>query len=224
MNFGSRVDTIFRRFCSIGLALRALAMALPTASCSDDDSNGGGGAGSGGEAALGGSGGADDAFPGCVKGEIEADFVEDTPLVGPGVDQETGLLAEGNYFIATTYLAMKPDVLDHVMELAGPTINTLVASDGFVAMSTARSESCLSLRTLTVWQSEEQMYEFVASEAHSAAMSEMSDLNRGTSGTLSWQGTEADASWAVSIPKLGGGPESLLVAAMRLLPLAFAHA
>lgn len=205
MNFGSRLDTIFRRFCSLGLGLGALVLALPTASCSDDDSDGGGGAGTGGEAALGGSGGAADAFPGCVKGDVEADFVEDTPLVGPGVDQETGELAEGTYFIATTYLAMKPDVLDHVMELAGPTINTLVASDGFVAMSTAKSESCLSLRTLTVWQSEEAMYEFVASEAHSAAMGEMSALNRGTSGTISWQGTAADASWDVAIAKLGGG-------------------
>jgi heme-degrading monooxygenase HmoA len=202
MNFGSRLDTVFRSFCSLGLVLGALALGLPTASCSDDSSGGGG---AGGENALGGAGGAADAFPGCSKGELEADFLEDTPLVGPGVDQDTGVLAEGSYFIAATYLAMEPGVLDRVMELSGPTINTLVASEGFVAMSTARSESCLSLRTLTVWESEEAMFEFVASPAHSAAMSEMSELSRGSSSTLSWQGSAADASWEVALEKLGAG-------------------
>lgn len=204
MTFGSRLDTVFRRFCSIGLGLGALALALPTASCSDDSTSGGGGAGAGGEATVGGAGGGDDAFAACTKGDLEADFFEDTPLTGPGVDQETGALGEGTYFVATTYLAMKPGTLDHVMELSGPVINTLVSSEGFVAMSTARSESCMSLRTLTVWASEDEMYEFVASPAHSAAMSEISQLDRGSSATLSWQGTAADANWDTALAKLGG--------------------
>ncbi len=200
MNLGSRLDTVFRRFCSLGLGLAALALALPTASCSDDSSGSGGG--TGGESALGGAGGAADAFPGCTKGELESDFVEDTPLVGPGVDQETGALAPGNYFIATTYLAMEPGVLDHVLDLSGPVISTMMSTEGFVAVSTTRSESCLTLRTLTVWQSEEAMFELVASPAHSTAMSEMSELSRGSSNTLSWEGTAADASWEVALEKL----------------------
>lgn len=204
MNFGSSLDTAFRRFCSVGLGLAALALALPTASCADDTSGGGGG--TGGESALGGGGGAADAFPGCTKGDLESDFFEDTKLIGPGVNQETGALAVGNYFVATTYLAMEPGVLDHVLDLSAPVISTMMSTEGFVAVSTARSESCLSLRTLTVWESEEAMFELVASPAHSAAMAEMSELSRGSSNTVSWQGTAADASWEVALEKLGAEP------------------
>ena len=38
--------------------------------------------------------------------------------------------------------------------------------------------------------------------AHSTAMSEMSELSRGSSNTLSWEGTAADASWEVALEKL----------------------
>jgi quinol monooxygenase YgiN len=206
MNFASRLDTMFRRFCSLAVGASALALALPAASCSDDASGGGGTGGAnalGGASALGGAGGAPDAFPGCFKGKLEGDFVEDTALVGPGVDQETGALAPGNYFIATTYLAMEPGVVDHVFDLSAPVISTMMSTDGFVAMSTAQSESCLSLRTLTVWQSEDSMFELVASPAHSAAMAEMSELSRGSSNTISWEGMAADASWEIAIEKLG---------------------
>jgi hypothetical protein len=200
MSFGSRIDMVFSHTLSCGLALGALALALPVASCSDD--GGPGGAGAGGEAAQGG-GGENDAYPNCKKGEMEADFVEDTPLAGPGVDPETGALVEGSYFIATTYLAMKPGTLETVMELSGPVIGELTASPGFVAVSTANSSSCLALRTLTVWESEEQMFEFVAGPAHNAAMGEMHELSRGTSNTISWQGPAADVDWEVVIEKLG---------------------
>ena len=33
-------------------------------------------------------------------------------------------------------------------------------------------------------------------------MSEMSELSRGSSNTLSWEGTAADASWEVALEKL----------------------
>ena len=61
----------------------------------------------------------------------------------------------------------------------------------------------MSLRTLTVWQSEEEMFEFVAGNAHATAMGEMNELSRGSSNTISWQGTAADVSWEIAIEKLG---------------------
>ena len=202
MSLSSRIDLVFRRFCSCALALGALALALPIADCSDDTASGGSGTGGAAAGGAGSEGGAD-AFAACDKGEMEADFVADTPLTGPGVDAETGELAEGSYFIATTYLAMKPGKLEQVIQLSAPAIGELQSSPGFVALSTAKSDSCLALRTMTVWASEEEMYAFVTGPAHATAMAAMSDVSRGSSNTISWAGTAADTDWAVAIEKLG---------------------
>jgi heme-degrading monooxygenase HmoA len=66
---------------------------------------------------------------------------------------------------------------------------------GFVAFSTTESSSCATMRTLTVWQSEEDLLAFVTSPAHVAAMSEVSELSRGSSNTTAWAGNEKDATW-----------------------------
>jgi len=200
----SRLDSVFRIVCTTSLAGGALMLALSVAGCSDDSTGNGGGGGesAGGNAGIGGSGGADDAFASCAKGEIEPDFVEDAPLAGPGIDPKTGAVVAGDYFVATTYLALKPGQLESLFELSGPVIATLMTSQGLVAVGTAQSESCLAVRTLTVWQSAEDMVAFVTSTAHATAMAETSTLSRGTTNTISWAGDETTVSWQEAAVRL----------------------
>lgn len=189
--------------CAFSLSAKAaiaLVIGSAMAGCSDDTSGVGG---QGGEAGGGGSGGGDDAFANCTKGDLEADFVQDTDWIGPGVDPETGELEPGNYMVATTYLALEPSRRDSFLEISGPVIETLSTSEGFVAAITGASESCSSLRTLTVWPTDEDMYTFVGSPAHSNAMSKSSELSRGTSNTISWEGDAATATWEESVARLG---------------------
>jgi heme-degrading monooxygenase HmoA len=116
-------------------------------------------------------------------------------LAGPGVDPQTGALEPGSYSIATTYLALKPEKVERALELGNPVVQSLFTMKGFVAFSTTASASCATLRTLTIWQSEEDMMNFVVSPAHLEAMPEIADLSRGTSNTVSWEGSEQDANW-----------------------------
>ena len=164
------------------LALAALT-ALASAACSDDEPK---------SPAKDSSA---NTFGNCSRGVLESDRGDDLALAGPGVDPETGRLAAGNYLVATTYLALKPDKADRALELGGPVVESLFAMKGFVAFSTTQSSSCATLRTLTIWQSEEDMLTFVTSPAHVTAMSAISELSRGTSNTIAWEGSEKDASW-----------------------------
>jgi hypothetical protein len=173
------------------------------ASCSDDDPSG-----SGGEATTaaettgqGSTSTGPDPFAQCKKGVIEDDFVHD-PWVGPGVDPMTGEIAPGSYRVATTYLALKPEKMQRFHELSDPVVETLFTAQGLVAVTTGSSQSCSALRTFTVWQTEEDMYAFVGSAAHAAAMPETSDLSRGTSNTISWDGDETTATWEEATSRL----------------------
>ena len=144
-------------------------------------------------------------FAACSKAVLEQDLGQDTALVGPGVDQKSGQLAPGSYFIATTYLALKPDQVDAALELGQPIVESLASMHGFVAFSLTQSATCASLRTLTVWQTEEDMMAFVVSPAHLKAMPRISSLSRGTSNTVGWQANETDATWSQAIAHLGQG-------------------
>jgi heme-degrading monooxygenase HmoA len=188
---------------SFGLTL-GLGLALLATACAGDGdgSPARAAAGSGGTSGApggtsGGGGSASDAFAGCSKGLLESDREEDSDvaLAGPGVDPETGALKSGSYLIATTYLAVKPEKIARALELGGPVVQSLFTMQGFVAFSSTASVSCATLRTLTIWESEEDMLNFVVSRAHLEAMAEISDLSRGTSNTVSWQGSEQDTSW-----------------------------
>lgn len=147
-----------------------------------------------------------DAFSACSSGELESDRGDDAALVGPGIDPETGQLAAGSYLIATTYLALKPDKAARALELGGPVVQSLFAMQGFVAFSTTQSNSCAALRTLTIWQSEEDMLTFVMSPAHLEAMSAVSEVSRGTSRTFAWEGSEKEATWERAANHLAADP------------------
>ena len=84
-------------------------------------------------------------------------------------------------------------------------MESLASMHGFVAFSLIQSATCASLRTLTVWQTEEDMMAFVVSPAHLKAMPRISSLSRGTSNTVGWQANETDATWSQAIAHLGQG-------------------
>lgn len=175
-------------------------LALFATACGTDD-NDDAARGSGGSSGFGGannSGGkaTSDPFASCSKAVLESDRPSgDQALAGPGVDPQTGALKPGSYLIATTYLALKPDKVMRALEFGGPVVESLFTMKGFVAFSTTASSTCASLRTLTVWASEEDMLAFVVSPAHLKAMPEISDLSRGTSNTIAWEGSEQEATW-----------------------------
>jgi len=195
--------------CAVGLFARptaAIMLGTAMVSCADDDdAEGSGGEGTtvAGATAQGTSSTGPDPFAQCSKGQLEADFVQDSPWAGPGVDPDTGEIEAGSYRVATTYLALEPDKTDRVFELSGPVIETLSMSQGLVAVTTGQSESCAALRTFTVWRTEEDMFAFVASSAHATAMGETSELSRGTSNTISWDGDETTITWEEAASRLG---------------------
>jgi heme-degrading monooxygenase HmoA len=130
--------------------------------------------------------------PGCVRGTLEPDFATFMPLGGPAVDPATGALrppaAGASYVISSTYLALRgePAAQQAFGELMGPISATLQAQPGLLAIQLAQSMSCGSARTLTVWESEDAMYAFVASPAHVEAMRRVGEVSRGESVVTHW--------------------------------------
>ncbi|KIG15531.1 hypothetical protein DB30_05554 [Enhygromyxa salina] len=101
--------------------------------------------------------------------------------------------------IASTYLRLSDDAdstqsFDSVL---GPIIAELMApAPGLMGLSTSASEACGSLRTLSAWESEEAMMNFVVGEAHLAAIGQVSVISRGGSVTGSWSASELESvSW-----------------------------
>lgn len=145
----------------------------------------------------------DDDYAQCSKGEVEADITTSLALAGPGVDPDTGMLTPGDYLVATTYLALQPGKVDTVVELSGPVIESSFTLPGFVAMTIAGSEACNTLRTLTVWESEQAMFAFVASPSHTRAMAQTGNISRGTSNTITWEGDADSVTWQKAARELG---------------------
>ncbi|MGK3966840.1 antibiotic biosynthesis monooxygenase [Sorangium sp. So ce118] len=187
---------LLQRF-AVGLGM---VVAMAGGGCADDR----GGASSASEGAAGGpNGGGGAPFDGCYKGELEPDREGALELAGPGVDAATGALKPGSYLVSTTYLAMKPEMAQTASELADPVVEGMFAMKGFVAMAGARSSSCAALRTLTVWESEQDMFAFVGSPAHVRAMGQAHSISRGTSNVISWEGSEREATWEEAAKRLG---------------------
>lgn len=119
----------------------------------------------------------------CVADLIEPDL-DMGPMGGSDVDEETGLykLKEGQeVIVSSTYgipkLAAEGGGLPpHYQDLMGRIIQQLQGQPGLLALQLGTSNSCHSGRTLAVWESEEQMYEFVMSAPHLEAMSSAHEL------------------------------------------------
>jgi heme-degrading monooxygenase HmoA len=142
------------------------------------------------------------------EGPLESDIAFDGPpgmtsptpvFFGPGADMDGALVARppaAGWVVASTYLRLNPDNLGVFGERAGAVVETLFTSPGLVAMSTSRSDSCGTVRTLTIWESEEAMLDFVGSPAHMAAIGATPLISRGGSVTAHWMAsTVEEASW-----------------------------
>jgi heme-degrading monooxygenase HmoA len=74
---------------------------------------------------------------------------------------------------------------------------------GLVAFTLASSDPCGSGRTLAVWQSEDQMYDFVTSPAHLAAMNDVKQLLLPTYAVTHWSARSAEQiTWAEAARQL----------------------
>lgn len=111
-------------------------------------------------------------LPACV----EDDFMP-LPFGGPGYDPQSGSLigaTQDSYLASSTVLLVNPDKQQRFQELVGGVLATLNTQPGLVGFALGLSPACGTARTLTVWQSEQAMFDFVTSEAHLTAMSEAS--------------------------------------------------
>ncbi|AUX39614.1 hypothetical protein SOCE26_010080 [Sorangium cellulosum] len=128
----------------------------------------------------------------CASGVLEADL-EAGPATGPGVDPETGEIlpppAGSVYTVSTTYGVRRAGdaVAERYGQIFGAVEAQLASQPGLVALQLAFSPSCGSGRTLAVWASTEQMYEFVVSPPHAAAMDAVDELVEPGYGVTHWE-------------------------------------
>lgn len=143
---------------------------------------------------------ADPQFAACSRDVIEPDW-QPSPLSGASVDAQTGTLAapkSGSYIVSTTYLALKPgaETGQRFGALMGPIMAQLKMQRGLAAITFSTSQKCSTARTLSVWEDEASMFDFVASPAHLSAISAVGEVSRG--GSLVHHYVETDAARAVS--------------------------
>lgn len=135
----------------------ALALSITATACSDSDDTG------------------DAQFPVCAEDDFGA-----SPFAGPGFDAETGLIGavKDRYVVSSTHTIFNPEAEDRFFALSGDVLGYLGSGQhpGFIGFSVGTSDRCGSARTMTVWESEQSMFDFVTSEAHLAAMNQVDDV------------------------------------------------
>ena len=123
----------------------------------------------------------------CQATQLERDFALFDEANGPS--RWTDLPADA--VIAATYLRLDPENLDVFEQASGPVIGDLSSGRaGLLHFATAQSIECGTARTLTVWESESAMMDFVTGDAHLAAMEVTSLVSRGGSITDVWSASE----------------------------------
>lgn len=125
---------------------------------------------------------------------------------GPGVDGATGLpIVPAGALVATTYLQLRTSSEAQAAfgEIAGPVAGTLQSAPGLVAVSLASSSSCATVRTLSIWENEDALIAFVASDAHATAIMRVAEVSRGGSITTHWTAaSDADGTWEMAAQRL----------------------
>jgi len=124
----------------------------------------------------------------------DPDFQVIQPLSGPGIDPMTGTLIEpmqASYALHTTQILVKPEALDQFFQLSGAVIQALATTEGLVGYSLAMEPNCGFSRTMGVWESEQAMLAFVASDAHATAMAHTTEVSV-TGRTTAWTVTAAE--------------------------------
>ena len=146
----------------------------------------------------------------CSAAELEADL-EEQPFVGPAADASGKLKLESgkSYIVSSTYGVPVPGeggapVTAQYLELFGAIQAQLEIQPGLLAFKLASSDACGSGRTLAVWNSEEEMYSFVTSEAHFNAMKAVKVVLKPGFSTTHWTATDGETqiSWAEAAKQL----------------------
>ena len=145
---------------------------------------------------------------GAVLRCADDDLVDSIAFSGPGWDGTKGALTKeprASYRIATTVFAYHRDEkrkADFDATLAR-VIEAAKVSPGLVGYQIAHSSKCGYARTISVWETEDDMMRFVLSGAHSDATTKVRDV--GIDGrTIGWEGTakELPVSWPAARAKL----------------------
>jgi heme-degrading monooxygenase HmoA len=119
----------------------------------------------------------------CTAAVLESDL-ELEGWMGPAVDpatKELALEAGKAYVVSSTYGVPRPGsdgapVTERYLQIFSAVEQQLGREPGLLAMRLGQSERCGSGRTLAVWRSEEEMYDFVTSDAHLQAMKAADEL------------------------------------------------
>jgi hypothetical protein len=133
----------------------------------------------------------------CAAGVLEADL-QAAPPFGPAVDPETGEIqppeAGKAYVVSSTYGVQKTSDAARARwaELFGPIQDQLASQPGLLALQLGSSTACSSGRTLAVWESVGQMYSFVGSDAHVAAMDSVDEVVEPGFTVLHWEATTTE--------------------------------
>lgn len=113
----------------------------------------------------------------CQASELAEDFALDNPAADPALWD-----VPSDAIVAGTYLRLNPDNLGVFQQAAGPVIEDLLSGrEGLLFFSTGNSQTCNIARTLTVWESETAMMDFVVGDAHLGAIEVTSQVSRGGS-------------------------------------------
>ncbi len=118
------------------------------------------------------------------------------PFEGPGFTLSDGITtdAEGPFTASTTSLILVPGdeakaAFDKHMAVLSEKIKT---QPGLIGVSLALPIGTEGYRTLTVWESEEAMLEWVVSDEHTAAIDDMADKSAEGSAATSWSMERAE--------------------------------
>lgn len=138
----------------------------------------------------------------CSSGELEVAGA----LRGAGFDPEAGLLGERQetYVVSTTQLVVKPEAMGEFGDLMADIFTDFATREGLVAYSFASDEGCSHQRTLSVWSSEEAMFDFMVGDAHARAMNatlDISDAGRVTHWTATADEVEA-LTWDQAVTRM----------------------
>jgi hypothetical protein len=143
---------------------------------------------------------------GCTRGELESD-IQYVPITLPGSPGPLANPPAEGYVVSSTYLRLKHDeaAKGRFRTLNGPIQADLLARSGLVALEFAIEAQCNTARTKSVWTSTEAMYDFVASEAHGAAVQSIGELSRGGSVVTHWTAKTLDeTTWDEATARLKG--------------------
>lgn len=138
----------------------------------------------------------------------------ETPLAGPGFDESTGdlLRDQPEFLVALTYLEVRNApgpggrFGDHASAVGEHLFDT--EPDGWLGAG-FRNVGRLQWWTMTVWESEDAMMDFVVSEPHASAMLDINEVSRGAVSRALWMdAADLPLAWSDALVQLTDAQDS----------------